>query len=32
VAVIVFSVGGADTREQGIEEMSFFVWATFLRN
>lgn len=24
MAVIVFSVGGADMREQGIEEMSFF--------
>jgi hypothetical protein len=26
VAVIVFSVGGADTREQGIKEMSFFIF------
>ena len=26
VAVIVFSVGGADTREQGIEKMSFFIF------
>ena len=31
MAVIVFSVGGADTRDQGIKEMSFFALETFVR-
>ena len=31
MAVIVFSVGGADTRDQGIKEMSFFALKTFIK-
>jgi len=30
VAIKVFSVGGADTRDQGIEEMSFFALEAFM--
>jgi len=31
VAVIVFSVGGAGTRDQGIKEMSFFALEIFIK-